>query len=97
MNKSDKLIVFLLVALLGAWMYYSSKRQAEYNKALAEIKEAVELITDAQGANHFIEHINDYKNLGNSVILYARDLFSAKMKNLKVKYNKETKKYEDAA
>ena len=71
--------------------------QAEYNKALAEIKEAVELITDAQGANHFIEHINDYKNLGNSVILYARDLFSTKMKSLKVKYNKDTKKYEDAA
>lgn len=40
MNKSDKLIVFVLVALLGAWMYYSNRRQAEYRKALAEYVEA---------------------------------------------------------
>ena len=35
MNKSDKLIVFVLVALLGAWMYYSNRQQVEYQKAKA--------------------------------------------------------------
>lgn len=40
MNKSDKLIVFVLVALLGAWLYHSNKQQAEYRKALKEYVEA---------------------------------------------------------
>jgi YidC/Oxa1 family membrane protein insertase len=35
MNKSDKLIVFILVALLGAWLYYSNRQQVEYQKAKA--------------------------------------------------------------
>ena len=75
------------------------KEQAvkKYNEALNEIKEAVEQMTDAQGANHFLAHISDYKDLGNSVLIYARDLFSKSVKSLKLKYNKETKQYEDAA
>lgn len=73
------------------------KAKQEYNKALDEIKDAVELITDAQGANHFIEHIKDYANLGNSILIYARDIFGKKAKALGLKYNKETKLYEDAA
>ena len=40
MNKSDKLIVFLLVALLGGWLYYSNRQQAEYRKALKEYVDA---------------------------------------------------------
>lgn len=67
----------------------------EYNKALEEIKEGVQLITDARGANHFIEHIKDYANLGNSIILHARSLFTEKVSALKLVYNKETKQYED--
>lgn len=69
----------------------------KYNEALDEIRSAIETMTDAQGANHFLEHISDYKDFGNSVILYARDLFSKKVQSLKLKYNKETKRYEDAA
>ena len=69
----------------------------KYNDALQEISEGVEQITDAQGANHFIEHIKDYAGFGNSIILFARDLFGKKTKALKLKYNKDTKKYEDAA
>ena len=67
----------------------------KYNAVLEEIKIGVELITDAQGANHFIAHIREYGEHGNSVILYARDLFGKKMKELGLKYNKETKTYED--
>lgn len=69
----------------------------KYNEALEEIKNACELMTDANGANHFLAHIADYKELGNSVLLYARDIFSKRVKALGLKYNKETKQYEDAA
>ncbi len=74
------------------------KEQAvkKYNEALAEIKDAIDLMTDSKGANHFLAHISDYKDLGNSVIIYARDLFSKRVKSLNLKYNKETKQYEDA-
>lgn len=68
----------------------------KYNAALDEIKTAIESITDAQGANHFIAHIGEYKEHGNSVIMCARDLFAKKTKALKLNYNKETKAYEDA-
>ncbi len=68
----------------------------KYNAALEEIKYAIESITDAQGANHFIAHIGEYKDYGNSVIMYARDLFAKKAKALKLNYNKDTKAYEDA-
>ena len=75
------------------------KEQAvkKYNEALEEIKNACELMTDANGANHFLAHIADYKDLGNSVLMYARDIFSKRVKALGLKYNKETKQYEDAA
>lgn len=74
------------------------KEQAvkKYNEALEEIKNACEVMTDAKGANYFLAHIADYKDLGNSVIMYARDIFSKRVKALALKYNKETKQYEDA-
>lgn len=70
--------------------------QNEYNKVLNEIKESIENITDEKGANYFIDHIGDYKNLGNSILMYARDMFAKKTKSLNLKYNKEIKKYENA-
>lgn len=77
----------------------SVKEQAvkKYNEALEEIKNACECMVDAQGANYFLAHIADYKDLGNSVLMYARDIFSKRVKALGLKYNKETKQYEDAA
>ena len=69
----------------------------QYNAVLDEIKEGVEQITDARGANHFIEHIKEYANHGSNVMMYARDIFGKKMKELGLKFNKDTKKYEDAA
>ena len=47
MNKSDKIIVFVLVALLGAWLYYSNKQQAEYRKARDEYLRAHPEATNA--------------------------------------------------
>ena len=71
--------------------------QAEFNRVLEEIKDSVESMTDANGANHFLAHIGDYKDMGNSVLMYARDIFAKKVKTLGLVYNKETKQYEDAA
>lgn len=73
------------------------KKVKEYNAALEEIKVSVEQITDADGANFFAEHIKDYAHHGNSIILHARDLFSAKVKALGLIYDKESKKYSNAA
>ena len=72
------------------------KEQAikSYNAVLDEIKDSVEQITDAEGANHFISNITTYKEHGNSVMMFARDIFSKKMSELKLKYNKTTKQYE---
>ena len=72
------------------------KEQAikSYNAVLDEIKDSVEQITDAEGANHFISNIAEYKEHGNSVMMFARDIFSKKMSELKLKYNKTTKQYE---
>ena len=67
-----------------------------YNELLAEIKDGVMQITDAQSANYFIEHIKDYKHVGNS-LMKARSLFSAKVKELGLTYNKESNAYEDNA
>lgn len=69
----------------------------EYNKALADIEESISTITDAAGANHFLKHIGEYSNFGNSLIMKARDLFGKKVKAIGLTYNKETKQYEDAA
>lgn len=85
-----------IIAKYQSMIAVKEKAAQDYQKALEEIKEAVEQITDAQGANHFIAHIKDYANLGNSIIIFARDLFSKKAKALQLKYNKETKLYEDA-
>ena len=68
----------------------------KYNDLLTEIEAGVQQITDAQSANYFAEHINDYKHIGSS-LMKARSLFSAKVKELGLVYNKETKSYEDKA
>ena len=86
-----------IIAKYQGMIAIKEKAQEEYNRVLNEIKDAVELMTDAKGANHFLEHIGDYKGMGNSVILYARDIFAKKVKSLGLTYNKETKQYEDAA
>ena len=68
----------------------------KYNELIAEIEKGVSQITDAQSANSFTEHINDYNHIGSS-LMKARSLFSAKVNELGLVYNKETKSYEDKA
>lgn len=86
-----------IIAKYQGMIAIKEKAKEEYNRVLAEIKESIDTMTDAKGANHFLEHIGDYKGMGNSVILYAREIFAKKVKSLGLTYNKETKLYEDAA
>lgn len=67
----------------------------EYESVLSEIKNGVEQITDAKGANNFLAHIGEYKQHGSSVIIKARDMFSKKMKSLNLVYDKAKKQYSD--
>ena len=68
----------------------------KYNALLSEIEDGISQITDAQSANFFTEHINDYNHVGSS-LMKARSLFSARVKELGLVYNKDTKAYEDKA
>lgn len=89
---------FITKEVLGRYVkMIDVKEQAakDYQNVLNEITIGVEQITDAQGANHFLAHIGEYKQHGNSVIIKARDLFSKKVKTLGLVYDKEKKQYND--
>lgn len=53
----------------------------EYNKVLEEIKDGVEQITDAQGANEFCENIKNFHHIGSS-LMKAKELFRKKVNEL---------------
>lgn len=91
---------FIEKEIIAKYMQMIGSKQAkveEYNKALEEITQSVSDISNAQGANHFLQHIGEYTGFGNSLIMKARDLFGKKVSALGLKYNKESKQYEDAA
>mgnify|MGYP002449061301 CR=1 FL=1 len=69
---------------------------AKYDHVIAEIKENIEFITDAQSANEFASRINEFEHVGSSLSM-ARNLFAAKVKALGLVFNKETKTYADKA
>lgn len=99
-GKPTKPNDFIEKQIIAKYMMMIGSKQAkvdEYNKALEEITQSVSDITDAQGANHFLQHIGEYTGFGNSLIMKARDIFGKKVQSLGLKYNKESKQYEDAA
>lgn len=69
---------------------------ARYHEQLAELQEAVTLITDAQGANEFVANIDVWKTPETNLLLKARELFSAHVQTLNLKYDKDEKRYENA-
>lgn len=66
----------------------------KYNNVIEEIKEGIELITDANSANEFAARIMEYNHIGSSLIK-ARTLFYNKVGQLGLVFDKETKKYSD--
>lgn len=67
-----------------------------YDKVISELKEAIELITDELSANDFVNRIDSFEHVGNSKAI-AGQLLMKKIKALGLTYNKEEKKYEQAA
>ena len=72
------------------------QEQIKYNKVIEEIQDAIALITDANSANEFVDRINNFEHVGSS-LAKARALFMAKVKELGLVYNTETKSYGEAA
>lgn len=67
-----------------------------YNELLDEIEIAIENITDAKSANEFTKAIGSTEIIWDSKVR-ARELFKAKVEQLKLKWNAKSKTYEDAA
>ncbi|MBR8810562.1 ATP-binding protein [Bacteroides pyogenes] len=90
---------FILSRVINPYLKMLSAKQEEakkYEKVISEIKENIELITDAQSANEFASRINEFEHIGSS-LLKARSLFSKKVEDLGLVYDKRTKSYSDAA
>lgn len=67
-----------------------------YNELLDEIELAIENITDAKSANEFAKAIGTTEIIWDSKVR-ARELFKAKVEQLKLKWDAKSKTYEDAA
>jgi len=90
---------FITTKVIAPYISMLQVKKAEidkYNKVLEEIKESIELITDAKSANEFASHINEFQHVGSSLMM-ARKLFSDKVKALGLVFDKETKTYSNAA
>lgn len=90
---------FITTKVINPYLAMLATKKAEsdkYNKVIEEIKESIEFITDANSANEFASHINEFEHVGSS-LMKARSLFAAKVNSLGLVFDKETKTYSDAA
>jgi hypothetical protein len=67
----------------------------EYEVAMSIIKSEIELITDDQSANGFIARMSEFNHVGSSAMM-TKQLLTKKASELKLKFNKESGKYENA-
>lgn len=68
------------------------EEQKKYNTLIDEIRDNIDLITDAESANDFASRIKDFNHIGSSLVK-ARDMFARKVNELGLVYDKESKKY----
>lgn len=90
---------FIQKQVIAPYVEMLKKKDEErdkYNRVLEEIKENVELVTDAASANDFMLHIGDYPHCGSSMMM-ARRLFSAKVKQLGLQWDNVQKQYHDGS
>lgn len=92
-TKANDFITTQVIAAHNARLLQRKKESESFNKVIAEIKENIALITDAVSANDFISRIDSFSHVGASKA-YSANLLSDKCKELKLTFNKETKKYE---
>ena len=93
--KNDFITAKVIMPYLSM-LQVKKEEAAKYDKVIAEIKENIELITDASSANEFASRINEFEHVGSSLNM-ARNLFSANVKALGLVFDKETKTYADKA
>lgn len=94
-TKNDFITRLVIAPYLGM-IQKKREESAKYDKVMAEIRENIELITDAQSANDIAGRINAFAHVGSSLDK-ARFLFSQKVKDLGLVYDKESKTYADKA
>lgn len=88
---------FITDKIINPYLAMLSTKEEErrkYDAVAGKIREEIELITDAGSANDFAARINDFDHVGSSKAL-ARNMFAAKVKQLGLKYDNETKTYSD--
>lgn len=93
--KNDFITARIIIPYLNM-LQAKKEEQEKYNSLISEIKEVIDVqITDAQSANDFISHIDDFKHVGSSK-MKASMMLSAKAKELGLIFDRGTKKYSDA-
>lgn len=89
---------FLTDIVIATYQKNLDKRKqatCEFDKVMEEIKENITCITDAESANDFVSRIDAFDHVGTSKKM-AGTLLAKRAKELNLKLNKTTKKYESA-
>lgn len=90
---------FITTKIITPYLAMLSAKEEErkkYDKVVNEIRSQVDSINNADTANEFASHIDDFDHVGSSKTL-ARNLFAEKVKDLGLVYDKATKTYSDAS
>lgn len=91
-GKND-FIVKNILAPYHAMLQSKQQARAEYDAKINDINDLLETVTNADSANNFVEVLGKIKQVGNS-LQYARQQFAAKVAELGLTFNKESKSYE---
>lgn len=90
---------FITTQVINPYLAMLQVKKAEidkYNKVIEEIKEQVELVTDAESINALLSRLGEFQHIGSSMVV-AKVLINNKAKALGLVPNKETKTYEKPA
>lgn len=94
-NGRNDFIAESVIKPYEAMLKVKADKRAKYNALILKIEEDIALITDADSANDFVKRLGEYEHIGSSVAK-AREMFSAKVRELNLVYDRETKTYTDA-
>ena len=93
--KNDFITSKIINSYLGM-LAAKKAAQEKYDKVMEEIKEQVELVTDAESINSLLSRLGEFQHIGSSMVA-AKVLINNKAKALGLVPNKETKTYEKPA
>lgn len=79
-----------------AMLKIKDDERKRYEAVVNKIAEDIAKIVDADTANEFVKHLNDYEHIGSSVAK-AREMFGAKVTELGLVYDRDSKTYSDVA